>query len=145
MKKILLLAVVVGFVFNSCKKDDDDDKSHIVGTWKIEKYFYKYANGTSDTELPDACDSKTQITFKEDGSIINDEFSTGGNGACVSDYETGTYSYNESSKVLSINLGNSTDEFKVLTLNNSQLAFQDESGDYDGDGVNDVYIGYLKR
>ncbi|MFL9832885.1 lipocalin-like domain-containing protein [Chryseobacterium terrae] len=145
MKKILLLAVVAGFVFNSCKKDDDDDKSLIVGTWKIEKYFYKYSNGTTETELPTECDSKTLVTFKEDGTLINDQFSSGGNGTCVSDYETGTYSYNESSKVLSINLGNNTDQFKVVTLNNSQLAFQDDNTDYDGDGLKDVYIAYLKR
>lgn len=144
MKKILLLAVAASFVFNSCKSDDDDDQSLIVGTWKIDKYFYKYANGTSETELPDTCESKTQITFKEDGSIINDEFSISG-GNCESSYETGNYSYDESSKTLSINLGNGTDNFKVISLSKSQLAFQTENDDYDGDGTNDIYIGYLKR
>lgn len=145
MRKILLLALASGFIFTSCKKDDDNDQSLIVGTWKIDKYFYKYADGTSETELPDACDTKTRITFKEDGSIINDEFSTDVNNSCVSYYETGNYSYNESSKTLKINLDNEITDFKVVTLSNSELAIQTENDDYDGDGVNDIYIGYLKR
>lgn len=143
MKKILLLAVAAGFVFSSCKKDDDD-QNLIIGTWKVNKFSYKYGNGSSETEIPDECAAKSTIVFKEDGALIsNDYYKTGGN--CVSDNDTGTYSYNESGKTLAMNLEDNTINFKVLNLTNSELALQGENDDYDGDGTDDEYIIYLKR
>ena len=143
MKKLLLMAVVAGFALTACKKDDDEVPS-IVGTWKVNKYTYKYANGKFETETPDACEAKTNITFKEGGSLINDEYYSG-SGTCKSDYSTGTYNYKENEKDLYVSLDGNTMRFKVITINNFELVLLGEKDDYDGDGKDDEYTMYLKR
>jgi len=143
MKRILVLAIAAGFVFSSCKKDDDD-QNLIVGTWKVNKFVYKYGSGSSETEIPDACEAKSTVAFKEDGSVTSNDYYTS-SGNCVSDNDNGTYSYNESGKTLAINLGDGTVNFRVLNLTGSELALQGENDDYDGDGKDDEYIVYFKR
>lgn len=144
MKKILILAVVAGFAITSCKNDDEETPP-IVGTWKINKSTYKYGDGTSDTEIPDACESKSNFTFKEDGVLINDEYYISGSSTCTPDYSTGSYSYNENEKNLYLNFDGSTETFKVITLNNSELVLAGEKDDYDGDGTDDDFTLYLKK
>ncbi|WP_144283714.1 lipocalin-like domain-containing protein [Chryseobacterium echinoideorum] len=144
MKKLILAALAAGFVLTGCKKDDDDVAS-IVGAWKINKYTYKYANGTSDTEIPDACEAKTTITFKEGGTMISDEYYTNGSGTCTLDNSSGSYTYNENEQNLYVNLGDGTINFKVITINNSELVLAGEKDDYDSDGEDDDYTIYLKR
>lgn len=143
MKKILLTAIAAGFAFTSCKSDDDDTPL-IVGTWKINKTVINYADGTAETENPDACEAKTEVIFREDHSVTSNEFFNNGS-SCLSDSNSGNYSYNQSAHKLTITLSGDTSDFNVLSLNSSELVIRGQDDDYDGDGLDDQYILHLKK
>ena len=144
MKKLILLAFVSAFVFNSCRKDDDN-KPTFVGTWKVDKYVTVFGNGGSQTFTPNSCEAKNSITFTNDGKIISVEYGNNYTGECVSNTINGTYFYNEQNKTIAM-YGDEVNTYEIASITDAELVFINKpSYDYDGDGkVDQDYIYYKK-
>ena len=141
MKKLILLAFVSAFVFNSCRKDDDNNEPTIVGTWKLNKNIVKYGNGTSETITPNSCEAKTNITFANDGKYIDVGYSDF-SGECLNYTTIGTYFYNKQNKTLTITDDETVD---IASLTSTELVVINEKYDSDGDGKLDYLYTYLTK
>lgn len=145
MKKNLLLAAGATLVLaTSCRKDDEDLEA-INGTWYIAKYVTVYGNGTTDTDTPDACESKTNIILDSDSNFtINGYYQDAGN--CKSELNKGKYVYDSSSKSLKFTHSDGeTEYYDVESLSSSELVLIEEEGDFDDDGKNDKDLVYLRK
>lgn len=143
MKKTLLLFATGLLFITSCKNDDDENQ--IVGTWYINKYVTQFGDGTSETETPDTCEKQSNLIFAADNNVQSNEYYTSGSSSCELDRTSGTYSYDESTRLLSWVIDGENLSVNVTTLNSSELVFVSDEGDYDGDGKNDKYLVYLKK
>lgn len=145
MKKLLLIAICSLFVTTSCRKDDDEKKVDlIVGTWKLNKQVTQYGNGTSETENPNSCEAQSNFVFASDKNLLSNEYYSSGT-SCVLDDTSGTYSYDETTKLLTLILDGDNNSVKVETLNSNELIISVEEGDLDGDGKTDKFLTYLKK
>ena len=141
MKKLILLAFVSAFVFNSCRKDDDNNEPTIVGTWKPYKFITKYENGTSSTSTPTPCSAKTNITFANDGKYIAETYGDF-SGECLKDDANGTYSYDKQNKILTYTNNGDLVTFEVATLTDTELTLITQ---LDLGGEEDQFYVYYKK
>lgn len=145
MKKLLLIAICSLFVTSSCRKEDDESEANlIVGTWKLNKQVTQYGNGTSQTDTPSQCEAQSNFVFAADKNLLSNEYYNSGT-SCLLDDESGTYSYDQATQLLTLVLDGENTSLKVETLNSSELIVSVEEGDIDGDGKTDKYLTYLKR
>lgn len=146
MKKLILLASACLLVTTSCRKDDDENQSTsaIVGTWKVEKFVMAYGNGETEATIPDACRGKSNLVFTSDNKVTgNDYFNNAG--SCILESISGTYSYDDNTKVLKFTADGEDDYTKVEKLNSSELVIMYGEGDFDGDGKTDKEYIYYKK
>ena len=69
MKRLLLVLLIVPFIFNSCKDDDDqinDTSGSVLGSWKIDTFAHTYSEGFLDPVLGTEVITYTE-TFTGDG------------------------------------------------------------------------------
>ena len=115
---ILLLFLTIGFYTGCSKSDDNSDQPEIsiVGKWKLTKYEI-YTNTTlvetenyveDNNSCPDLTEFKNDATYSEVEKDAN---------CSITFSETGTYSYNSTTKILTTNSGS----INVLTLTNQNL------------------------
>lgn len=152
MKKLLLGVLALGFLATSCKKDDDNNSpsAMLVGTWKVSKTVVISGKDGSilSSDIVTGCSAQDNTEFRSDKTFINMSYdNSGANGACALDYtETGSYSYNESTKDLSMTWAGNTsaDVYKVenLTNNQMQVYFMDDDNN---DGFPDKFINYMYK
>lgn len=148
MKKILLLAVATGFIFSSCSSNDDAENEQnlhpIVGTWKMTKTMVISGsnNATLLSDPVSVCEGKETYEFKSDNKIIINYYAGSGSNCTFDGTETGTYSYNDATKKLSMTFPNSSssDSATLHSLNNSEMMLIEDIGDYNNDGIDDISV-----
>ena len=152
MKKLLLVAVAV-VSLTACSRNSGADEQQafpLVGTWKyVRTEIISGADAsTLYTGIPNECESKSTLEFKEDGRHIDNEFiELGIGGRCVNDGDWNSkYEYNPITKILNITYSNgSVEQKKVLLLDATNLHLIPEVYDYDGDGIDDKVIMFYVR
>jgi len=119
---LLFLSILVAGAVTSCKKKITDEQILTDGTWRGDKVEIYNSNGDKITEYDFdyaelTFDSDHTYVYKEDGDVV----------------DTGTWSYDSDSKILTFKSDDSheEDEVKVITLTESALDFEyrDESMD----------------
>lgn len=148
MKKNIILVSLSLISIVSCRNDNDvNDNSSIVGTWRMSKdLIISGKNGSvisSDPILESDCESKNTYTFSSDGKYSYTNYHKSNNGDCIL-YKSnnGTYSFSEKSKELTITLNGDPVTSKLYSFSNKefQLIQEDDSYDYNDDGINDKFI-----
>ncbi len=121
MRKILFSFIGGVLILAGCSKDSDNNAS-IVGTWNANKIVsLEYVNNT-----PAGGDTTTlgTLVFNSDGTVT----STDSSGT-----DNGTYTYNSSSKLLTIVSDGDTTKANVTNLTSSDLHFNaSETQEYAG-------------
>lgn len=83
---LILLFVTVLFAFSSCSSDDDaTEEFSVIGSWELES-----TNPSIPGMDPDACPSRPQITFNEDGTADWTFYAEDNN--CEAQNSSGTWS-----------------------------------------------------
>ena len=132
MKKILLLlAAFMLLVTISCRGGDDNEAINpIVGKWAMQKYSYSYVqNGQTITEedVANACERKSTVEFRADNKGTDISYSDD-SGTCVLESQSEfTYSYNQSTGMLTISSPDGTESVKVESLTNSEMVLSYET------------------
>ena len=145
MKKIILLAFSLPFVFAACKKEDDKSNFDLLtdGKWKLTEVNiskndtlaldYYYTLGT--------CAKDNIYTFNKDNSITSDEGATKCDATVQQITTDGTWLLSNGDKTFTIKnskiLPISGDQsFNIKTLNSSTLKLtKDTTIDYPGLGI----------
>ena len=142
MKKILLLALSLGFVFNSCSNNDDEDQNEefsIVGVWHpSRKIVVSGSTGVtlSNTDFS-SCYRTSTFDFKSNNTVVTNIFENNINGQCVSTgIETSPYSYDYSANKLVVD----SENVEIISRTKNELQFVEYYDDEDGDGVDDKII-----
>ncbi|WP_312075920.1 lipocalin family protein [Chryseobacterium sp.] len=145
MKKIILLALASGFVFNSCTTDDEDDFNNefsLVGVWQpSRKIVMSGDDGVTiyNTNF-DACYATSTFDFRANNTVVTNIFETNISGTCASTgVETSPYSYDHDNKKLVIDGEN----IEVISRTSNELQFVSHYDDVDGDGTDDKIIYVL--
>ena len=149
MKNLLYLFLTVSIIsFTSCSKDEEDAVDPIVGTWFLFSY---------DGELVDECESQSNVTFREDGTVTSIDFyqseissiDEDGNitidsSECTSDTygfswennNDGTYTFIDSEEpdYSEIYTTSFSDNNQTLTI----ISTYTETYDFNGDGVDET-------
>ena len=152
MKKLLLAAVTV-VSLTACSRNNGTDEQQtfpLVGTWKyVRTEIISGADAsTLYTGIPNECESKSTLEFKEDGRHIDNEFiELGIGGRCVNDGDWNSkYEYNPITKILNITYSNgSVEQKKVLLLDATNLYIITHEGYYDSDNIKDKEVKFYVR
>ena len=152
MKKLLLAAVAV-VSLTACSRNNGMDEQQafpLVGTWKyVRTEIISGADAsTLYTGIPNECESKSTLEFKEDGRHIDNEFiELGIGGRCVNDGDWNSkYEYNPITKILNITYSNgSVEQKKVLLLDATNLYIITHEGYYDSDNIKDKEVKFYVR
>jgi lipoprotein len=152
MKKLLLAAVTV-VSLTACSRNNGTDEQQtfpLVGTWKyVRTEIISGADAsTLYTGIPNECESKSTLEFKEDGRHIDNEFiELGIGGRCVNDGDWNSkYEYNPITKILNITYSNgSVEQKKVLLLDATNLYIITREGHYDSDKIKDKEVKFYVR
>ena len=152
MKKLLLAAVAV-VSLTACSRNNGTDEQQtfpLVGTWKYVRT--EIISGADASTLyigiPNECESKSTLEFKEDGRHIDNEFiELGIGGRCVNDGDWNSkYEYNPITKILNITYSNgSVEQKKVLLLDATNLYIITREGHYDSDKIKDKEVKFYVR
>lgn len=154
MNKKLLLTFASALVILSCRKDDDSiqtPEQQLVGTWKTIKTVKISGKDNSiiSTTNASGCSASDTFQFTSDKKIIFKLHAVPSESSTCSLVETatGTYSYNSTSKNITIAyLGDYTENINIYSLNNSELVtFEALDRDYNGDGINDNELTYQNK
>ena len=114
MRKILFSLLTGGIILLGCSKDTDNNAS-IIGTWNVnvvtsQFYLNNVLQGTDTT-------TEGSLEFDSDGSFTSTD--SGGT-------TTGTYTYNTSSKELTVISGGDTSNATVTNLTSNNLHFKED-------------------
>lgn len=144
MKKILFASIIASFLF-SCNRDDSsstDTTTTVTGKWKLTTYVI--LNGTDKktlySETNSGCVASNRYEFKTDGTYSFTYYNYI-NGTCsLSSTETGTYTYDDTTKKLTtIKSGVSTIS-DVYSLSAAEMQVKTGEVDYNNDGTQDLKI-----
>ena len=152
MKKLLLAAVTV-VSLTACSRNNGTDEQQtfpLVGTWKyVRTEIISGADAsTLYTGIPNECESKSTLEFKEDGRHIDNEFiELGIGGRCVNDGDWNSkYEYNPITKILNITYSDRrVEQKKVLLLDATNLYIITHEGYYDSDKIKDKEVKFYVR
>ena len=129
----------------SCRGDENNTSSNngIVGVWKKSKEIvFSGKDNSIIATYPnnDPCESKSNTEFTNDGKVIFRQFYENSAGTCLQHpAETKTYTYDSSTKKLTIN---GTIYGEITKITNSELETKVSLGDENGDGIKDYAIEY---
>ena len=138
----------------ACSRNSGTDEptpqplSSPVGKWKYTGY--KFISGANGTELAphtaSNCEGQDTFVFKADGTAVETEHSLSGSNCVVNATTNYTYSYNATTKELTLTQGGGTPEtHEVVRLDNNTFEYVDDSYDYDGDGISDKFVFTFTR
>ena len=150
MKKILFASLACAFLL-SCNRDNDDDNSSsssVVGKWKITKYLTisgKDKTTILDSETNSGCEASDSFEFKSDKTYIFNYYDDSTGSCKLTDTVNGTYSYNSSTKILSIIDNGTTENNEIFKITNSEMQFITDTDDYNNDGVLDMEIAVFAK
>jgi hypothetical protein len=149
MEKLFLLFSSGLLIFTSCRKDDDNPNSEIVGKWNFTKYIVYSGKDNSILFSDDLseCDKKDGFNFKPNGTVSATDFNEDIDGNCVGgEVGTGNYTFDKNALKLTMSVdGNEEITFlRSFTKNEMQLII-DDSVDSDLDGTEDIEIIVLNK
>lgn len=151
MKKLILFFFGAFLLLNlSCSRDDDssDFSGSVVGSW----YLYSVGlNGTATqngistpiniTQPLNSCMQKSTVTFNQDGSGNATSWEdTSGTCTKIQD-ENFTYTYDTSSKVLTIKMASETDVTRLTKLTSSEMVGEENVSNFQVEGA--VFSGKI--
>ncbi|HEY9009338.1 MAG TPA: lipocalin family protein [Ohtaekwangia sp.] len=146
MKKFIPLSLVlVTLLVASCSDDKDATPSNtdlIAKNWVISKYEIEVGGQVVDytDEEMTACEGDNVVTLTKDGKYTQ----TVGTNTCNGDEteESGTWSFKNNEKTLSLSSSNDSRDFTISVLNATTLRLLVDEISYDtnGDGVNDSKV-----
>lgn len=149
MKKHLLLFAFSALALNSCKDDDvyGYELDLLKGDWKTEKTeIISGADNTTVlyTDVPTGCSTQSKINFNTNNQIKIHTY-TGAGSSCSLVYTTGTFTYNEETKemIMDIN-GAGKQPYEVVILSSSELRLKQKSGNIDMNGDMKIDVTYIK-
>ena len=129
MKKLLLIALSTGFLFNSCSSDEDHtEEFSIIGAWTPSREIViSTLTGTTISNTPySACYQTSVFDFKTNNTLQSIIFEENTNGTCENTgSETVSYSYDHNAKKLIID-GEDT-EIVSRTLNELQVVIDEDT------------------
>lgn len=149
MKKHLLLFAFSALALNSCKDDDvyGYELDLLKGDWKTEKTeIISGADNTTvlSTDIPTGCSTKSTINFNTNNQIKIHTY-TGPGTTCSVLYTTGTFTYNEETKDLVMDLKDSGKQpYEVVILSSSELRLKQKSGNIDINGDQKIDVTYIR-
>ncbi len=123
MKKAFLIIASL-LVLISCKKRDTTPEDSILGNWTMTAYIHDGMDVYGTAILP--CFTDNIITFKNNDQITADEGPT----KCdSSDPQTlaGSYTFDATSKLLTVTYNGSTETDDVRVLNSTTLKIEQQS------------------
>lgn len=150
MKK-LLASLAIGLLFISCRSEDDKSTKNELTSGAWHPYEWGVISGKDGSKIQwdvnDDCEKKTSILFKNDGTVTEHHFQPKANGTCADEgIKNGTYTYNETTKELIINVSNNTYKYKVYALENNELKLDVIANyDMDGDGIDDPHLKVFRK
>lgn len=142
MKKLVIAFLGLFLLLNvACSRDDDSSSSSVVGSW----YLYTVSvsgkvlvNGISqsinNSQVASSCVQKTTLIFNENGTgnVTSWDDSSG---SCIQvQNDDLTYTYNSSTKVLTIKTGSNTDVTNITSLTSTQMVGEETVTNYDVQG-----------
>lgn len=140
MKKLHYLVVILltFSVFIGCNRDDKDENS-IVGTWGLTSVTVKGTLKKDNQSIPvnqtqnsDACTAKSTTTFKADGTGNTEGYAPDSSGNCqLTVNEPLTYSYNASTKSLTLTVDGLQQVMTLETLTATTLSYGESVTDLD--------------
>lgn len=144
LKKLLLLTVTI-LTVTSCRNDDANDSStgnQIKGKWNYNKTVIISGNNQSilSSTIANSCEKKSYFEFTDDK--VTEYYYQLNNNQCILDY-SGTSLYHIDSNNILYYEDNAS--MKIESLNNSELVFQVDLYDYDGDGKKDKFLEYYQK
>jgi len=149
MKKHLLLIAFSALALNSCKDDDDlgYELDLLKGDWKTEKTeIISGADNTTvlSSDVPTGCSTKSTINFNTNNQIRIHTYSGVNVNSCSVLLSEGTFTYNEETKDLVMNIdGNGSQPFEVVILSSSELRLKQKSGNIDINGDQKIDVSYI--
>lgn len=149
MKKHLLLFAFSALALNSCKDDDvyGYELDLLKGDWKTEKT--EIISGADNvtvlsTDVPTACSTKSTINFNTNNQIKILTYSGGNINACTSYLTEGTFTYDENTKDLVMDLnGSGKQPYEVVILSSSELRLKQKSDNIDINGDMKIDVTYI--
>lgn len=139
MKKLTLLTLIVAlFTITGCKKDKEKGKENpnaIVGKWIATSIWeISYENG-KEVARDDDSQENLLIEFKSDGT-----------GTSQTEGESATFTYTIKDGILSYKIEDEVDQYKIISLTNSELELHhEESETIEGVVYKDVLQIKLKK
>ena len=143
MKKIIFASIAALLMF-SCNRDDNSSSTtdSVLGTWKLTSYVILDGKDkkTLFSETNSGCVASNRYEFKTDGTYSFTYYNYI-NGTCsLSSTETGTYTYDDTTKKLTtIKSGVSTIS-DVYSLSAAEMQVKTGEVDYNNDGTQDLKI-----
>ena len=139
MKKYGLVIGLLSFIIISCNSDDQEN-APILGSWKASKVkIISGYNGIILLENQSECITGTTYTFRANGSFEYRQ-------SCSSSYtyESGTFKYNNDSKVIDLYINDEGDTQQssdtLHSLTEAEMQIINGKSDYDNDGVLDISV-----
>lgn len=144
MKKIILALSILSII--SCRDNDNDDTSvSIIGKWSFQKVDVVTTsdNQTNTTEL-DECSQKTIHEFQQ--TVAVSTFYGIIDNTCQLTGEVNTRKYTFDPENMTYWYEGEEDyPYYIITLNDTQLVFEDRSQDIDNDGKTDIVRRYFVK
>ncbi|CAD7816686.1 hypothetical protein CHRY9390_03219 [Chryseobacterium aquaeductus] len=139
MKNKIFLALVAGFIFNSCSKDDDQpEEFSIVGVWSPSREIVVSGSDgiTLSNDPASSCYQFSTFDFKDDNTLSSKIYDTEITGTCEN-FGTTTvpYSYDHNAKKLIIE--NEETEIVSRTFKELQIVsgYEDRNDDFIDDKI----------
>lgn len=146
MNKIILSVVLFSLI--SCNRNEEDqnagNKASIIGKWYIEKaQIYRSTNQQVQTSFSTECEKMSTHEFTP-SHVISISFAQS-NGDCVkTDAVNRKYTYDKGNGKFWFE-GEENDPYFVTQLSQTDMAVEDRTQDFDGDGTKDVLRRFYKR
>lgn len=146
MKRKIIFFSLLLILFN-CNRDRDSPEpdsveKNILGVWIIDKWEYKYGNGSSEIFPYGDCFGKpSTYEFLNNQTVKVIMYMSGGMTICEPNYYTWNYIYDSKNNKLNLN----GEDRPILSLTENKLTFIMRKYDYDNDGKEDQWIVYLKK
>ncbi len=132
----------------SCKKDDEETAiNNLVGTWKPTKsVVYSGANNSVLlSQNTNSCESKSRIELTLDNRVNTHTYSLEGT-QCIDDgASSGTYSYDDNTKKLTVTMDGETSTHIVRSLTSSEMQLEMYLDDFNNDGKDDTFVYFLTK
>lgn len=145
MRRKLLLLTITILTMTSCRSDDSKDSNSLPNQIKGKWFYTKTVIISGDNsailsnEIANSCEKKSFLEFTDDK--VTEYYYKLENNECNLNY-SGTSLYHIENNILYYETNAS---MRIESLNTSELIFQIELYDYNGDGKKDKFLEYYQK